>query len=80
MACCYYAGLQVDIHTPPVTSRQEMGDFYQAIATGGDLSASRVMKGWRREALGEPLVELVGGGTRLSLAWADGTLKWDAQA
>lgn len=26
LACCYYAGLQVDVHTPPLTSLQQMFD------------------------------------------------------
>jgi hypothetical protein len=37
------------------------------------------MQGWRREALGEPLLELVGGSATFALKWADGTLKWNAQ-
>lgn len=64
------AGNQVD--SAIVTSRQEMADFYNAIATRQDLSQLRLMKGWRREALGEPLVKLVNQSDRLGLTWADG--------
>ena len=58
-----------------VTSRQEMADFYQAIASKADLSDSRLMKGWRREALGEPLLKLVEGSLHLNLNWTAGSLR-----
>jgi ribonuclease D len=71
------AGSSVD--SAAVTSRQEMSDFYRAIVAGGDPSGLRVMKGWRREALGEPLMRLVRGDTGLSLRWAGGTLRSDEE-
>ena len=58
-----------------VTSRQEMSDFYRAVTTNGDVSRLRVMTGWRREALGEPLIKLVNGDGGMSLRWEDGSLK-----
>ncbi len=58
-----------------VTSRQEMADFYQALAAGADLSDLCLMKGWRREALGEPLIKLFNGSMKVSLAWTDGSLR-----
>jgi ribonuclease D len=58
-----------------VTSRQEMADFYRAVSTGGDVSHLRVMNGWRREALGEPLIKLVQEQTEMTLRWAEGSLK-----
>jgi ribonuclease D len=64
------AGNQVD--SAIVTSRQEMADFYNALSGKQDLSELRLMKGWRREALGEPLVKLVNESERLGLTWADG--------
>jgi ribonuclease D len=70
------AGNQVD--SAVVTSRQEMADFYHAIAGGADLSDVRLMKGWRREALGEPLMRLVNGSTRLGLGWTDGSLRLES--
>jgi ribonuclease D len=66
------AGKQLD--SALVVSRQEMADFYQALMSKGDLTALRLMKGWRREALGEPLVKLVNDSARLQLRWSDGTL------
>ena len=58
-----------------VTSRQEMSDFYRAITTNADVSRLRLMTGWRREALGEPLIKLVSGEGGMSLRWEDGSLK-----
>jgi ribonuclease D len=58
-----------------VTSRQEMADFYLAITSGGDMSELRLMKGWRREALGEPLVQLFNGSRKFTLTWTDGSLR-----
>ena len=71
------AGNRVD--SAIVTSRQEMADFYHALVHKQDLSESRLMKGWRREALGEPLLELMGGTATISLKWDDGTLRWTAE-
>jgi ribonuclease D len=71
------AGNRVD--SAIVTSRQEMADLYHAIVHQQDVSGSRLMKGWRREALGEPLLELMGGTATISLKWDDGTLRWTAE-
>ena len=67
------AGRSVD--TAVVTSRQECGEFYRTLASGGDVSGLRLMKGWRREALGQPLVDFFRGGRRLEVAWSDGSLR-----
>ena len=67
------AGRSVD--TAAVASRQECGEFYRTLAAGGDVSQSRLMKGWRREALGEALVELFNGRKRFDVAWEGDTLK-----
>ena len=67
------AGRQVD--PAVVTSRQEMSDFYRAVAAGEDASHLCLMRGWRRQALGEPLLKLVNGDARMRLRWADGSLR-----
>jgi ribonuclease D len=67
------AGRGVD--TAIVASRQEVGEFYRALAAGDDVSDLRLMKGWRREALGEALVELFKGDKRFELAWEADSLK-----
>lgn len=63
-----------------VTSRQEMADFYHAIVSKNSPGDSKLMRGWRREALGGPLLELIGGGATVSLKWDAGSLKWNATA
>lgn len=67
------AGRSID--SAVVTSRQEMSDFYWAVVANNDVSELRLMKGWRREALGEPLLKLVNGNAVVSLRWVDGSLQ-----
>lgn len=66
------AGRSVD--TAAVASRQECVDFYRALTAGEDPTISRLMSGWRREALGQPLVDLFRGARRLDVSWSGGTL------
>jgi ribonuclease D len=71
-AQCVCVGQGID---PAVaTSRNEMAEFFRALDAGGDLSGLRVMTGWRREALGEPLRTLVRESGRMELQWAGETL------
>ena len=70
------AGRSVD--TAVVTSRQECAEFYRTLASGGDVNTLRLMKGWRREALGQPLVDFFHGAGRLELSWTGGTLRTDS--
>ena len=58
-----------------VTSRQEIGDFFRHLASGHDTSQSPIMKGWRREALGQPLTDLLTKSGTVSLAWDQGQLR-----
>jgi ribonuclease D len=58
-----------------VTSRQEVGDFYRTLAAGEDPSGLRLMNGWRRAALGEPLAKLYQGIEKVRVSWADGALR-----
>jgi len=67
------AGSSVD--SAAVTSRQEMSDFYRAVTGKEDVSSLRLMNGWRREALGEPLIELVNGSSGVTLRWTEGSLR-----
>jgi ribonuclease D len=61
------------VDTAIVASRQEVGEFYRTLAAGEDVAQMRLMKGWRREALGDALVELLKGAKRFEVAW-DGDL------
>ena len=72
------AGRSVD--TAAVTSRQECGEFYRTLAAGGDLSLSRLMQGWRREALGQPLADFFRGASRLDITWSEGSLRTEMQS
>jgi ribonuclease D len=71
------AGNQLD--PAIVTSRQEMADFYHAVVSKSAADDSKLMQGWRREALGEPLLQLVRGGPSVALSWQEGTLKLAAR-
>jgi ribonuclease D len=57
-----------------VTSRNEIGEFYRAATNGGDLESLHLFQGWRREALGEPLLKLTRGESQFGVQWADGML------
>jgi ribonuclease D len=61
------AGEQID--PAIVASRQDLSDFYRALIGGQDLSGLKVMKGWRREVLGDRLVSLHAGESAASLRW-----------
>jgi ribonuclease D len=52
-----------------VTSKQEIIDFDRDLRTGPSIEAQRLMTGWRREALGEKLVELIRNDARTTLSW-----------
>ncbi|HEV7298904.1 MAG TPA: ribonuclease D [Tepidisphaeraceae bacterium] len=61
-----------------LTSRQEIGDLHRRLEAGEDASEMRVMTGWRREALGGPLLDLYQGRRTFSARWVDGSLKIEA--
>lgn len=61
------AGRQID--PPIVASRQDLSDFYRAVSREEDLSELRIMKGWRRQLLGEPLLQLYRGDISAALQW-----------
>jgi ribonuclease D len=52
-----------------VASRQEVADLDRAFAAGESLDALKVMTGWRRDALGNRLVELLQGQREIGLKW-----------
>jgi len=58
-----------------VTSRQEIGEFHRTLTKRGDVEESSLMKGWRRQALGEPLLKLLTSGGHIDLEWANGSLR-----
>jgi hypothetical protein len=68
------AGQGIDVAV--VTSRQEVNDFYQRLTSSSDAGAPhRLLTGWRREALGDALRQLISGNTAIHLDWNDGGLR-----
>jgi ribonuclease D len=67
------AGRSVD--PAVVLSRQDCGELYRALASEQDVNELRVMKGWRRAALGDQLVRLYHGTDGATLRWSDGSLQ-----
>lgn len=65
------AGLSLDPSL--VASRQDIADFYRHVTSGkGELP--RLLEGWRKEAVGNLLVEFLRGKKKVALKWTDGTL------
>lgn len=75
-AQCICIGQSID--PALVASRQEMSDFYfnHVINPNPPAAISPIMQGWRREALGEPLLKLIDGDESVRLHWSDGGLKF----
>jgi len=62
-----------------VTNRQEVGELYRHIVTSSVHDELSIMQGWRREAVGEPLMKLIRGACGLSLEWKVGSLRTQAE-
>ena len=58
-----------------VTSRQEVGEFVRHVHQGREPRENGLMKGWRRAALGEPLIDLMTREGKIAWNWKDGALK-----
>jgi len=70
-AQCLCSGQGVDPNL--ATSRQEIGEVYRALLGSYPTTEFRVMKGWRRELLGQHLADLLAGKSQFSVRWpADG--------
>lgn len=70
---CVAAGRSID--PALVTSRQEAGEVYRAIAAGrAEPADARLLRGWRREAVGQTVLDLFAGKTSLQVRW-DGELR-----
>lgn len=57
-----------------VTSRQEVGELYRRLDAGEPTDAMRIMTGWRREAIGQRLLDLYGGKLTFAAKWTAGGL------
>lgn len=69
----YCAGLGID--PALVTSRADFGEFYRFISGGAKDSTPRLMQGWRKRAVGEPVAALFAGQSKIGLSWKDGGLR-----
>jgi len=74
VAQCLCSGQSIDVAA--ATNRQEINDFYQLLTAhpNGD-TPHRLLTGWRREALGETLSQLVDGKAQIELTWPEGALR-----
>ena len=72
-ALCFGRGIDVAV----ATNRQEINEFYQHLtAPAVDMTTPhRLLTGWRKEALGDPLAQMVRGESKVELAWPNGTLR-----
>ena len=69
---CLCAGQSID--PALVASRQEVSDIYRALAGGESAQDHGLLQGWRKEAVGNSLVDLLAGKLRLNVRW-DGMLR-----
>jgi ribonuclease D len=58
-----------------VASRQEIGDLHRFLTRGGKEPNIGLLKGWRNEAVGEPLRRLIKEGGTIALSWREGSLR-----
>jgi len=72
-AQCICIGQAVD--PALVTSRQEVGEFVRHVNHGREPKENGILKGWRREALGEPLLDLMTREGKVAMTWREGALR-----
>jgi ribonuclease D len=75
-AQCLCAGQGID--PALVASRQDLNEFWQALREGASTERHKIMTGWRREALGKPLTDLVSGSERFRVEWSEGSLRTES--
>ena len=73
VAQCICTGKGVD--PALVTSRQEVSDFLRHARSDRGVDHSPLLKGWRREALGQPLLDLMTRDGKINLSWSEGSLR-----
>jgi hypothetical protein len=58
-----------------VTSRQEVAELYRAIIDRLPTPEIRLLKGWRAQACGQQLLQLLKGLGKVELTWHEGHLR-----
>jgi len=76
-AQCICAGQQIDPNL--VTSRQEIGELYRCAVNDQAIPDLRVLRGWRKAAVGDSLLLLLNGQLGLSARWTAGALHTDVK-
>lgn len=73
VAQCLAAGQSMDVAV--ATNRQDVNDLYQYLVGHGDERVPHpLLVGWRHQALGQTLSDLLRGNARVELAWPQGSL------
>jgi ribonuclease D len=67
---CICAGRSLDPNL--VASRQDVGELYRAISEGRPVENSKLLRGWRREAVGQTILDLLDGKVRFEMSWNEG--------
>ena len=70
---CLCIGRKVDPEL--VSSRAEIGRLHRQVLSGGEPSGMRLLTGWRREAMGNTLLQLIAGKVCVELQWREGALE-----
>ncbi|HWE01701.1 MAG TPA: HRDC domain-containing protein [Tepidisphaeraceae bacterium] len=74
VAQCLCAGLSMD--PALVASRQDVTDFYRSLTTGpAPGETPKLLQGWRKQAIGDPLIEFLDGKRNIELNWIEGALR-----
>ncbi len=63
-----------------VASRQDIAELDRALARGADVSHHRLMQGWRGEAIGGRLMQIIRDGKAFSMRWAGERIQLSADA
>jgi ribonuclease D len=66
---CLCSGKKIDPNL--VSSRQEIGELYRGITASQDHTDAPLLRGWRHEAIGQTILDLLAGRTCLELNWSD---------
>ena len=73
MAQCICAAMKID--PALVTSRQEFGEFFRELQQPDGQKKSRLLQGWRKDAIGEPLLRFLRAETAADLKWFEEALE-----
>ena len=66
---CICAGRSID--PALVASRQDIGELYRAVSAGKEPPDDlRILRGWRREAAGQAVLDFLAGKLHIELTWS----------